>query len=75
MSKIDKNVLNVIELLPPFEDSQEYCQWDAPVVPFALALGDRWPLAHLLGLLFLLARRLVVGSFHELESNLLLLTV
>ena len=74
MCKIDKSLLNVNELLPPFEDSQGYCQWDDPVVLFALALGDQWPLVPLLDLYLLLARKLVVGSVYELESNQLLLT-
>ena len=69
MCKIDKSLLNVNELLPPFEDSQGYCQHDDPIVSFALALGDQWPLVPLLDLHLLLAQRLVVGSIHELELN------
>jgi len=33
-SKIDKNLLDEIELLSPFLCSQEYCQRDDPVVYF-----------------------------------------
>ena len=62
------------ELFTPFEGSQGYCQRDDPIVSSALALGDQWPLISLLDLHLLLARRLVVGSVHELESNQLLLT-
>ena len=63
------------ELLPPFKNFQGCCQWDDPVVLFALALDDQWPLVHLLDLHLLLAQRLVVCSIHELESNQLLLTM
>jgi len=59
----------VSELLPPFEDFQGYCQRDDPVVSFSLALGDKLPLVPFLDLHLLLARRLVVGFGHELESN------
>ena len=62
------------ELLPPFEDSQGCCQWDDPVVLFALALDDQWPLVHLLDLHYLLARIWVVGSILESELDLLLLS-
>ena len=61
------------ELLPPFEDSQGCCQWDDPIVLFALALDDQWPLIHLLDLHYLLARIWVVGSVLESELDLLLL--
>ena len=61
------------ELLPPFEDSQGCCQRDDPVVLFALALDDQWPLVHLLDLHCLLARIRVVGSILESELDLLLL--
>ena len=55
MSNIGKSLLNVNELLPPFEDSQGCCQRDDLVVLFALALDDQWPLVHLLDLhIFLL---------------------
>ena len=62
------------ELLPPFEDSQGCCQWDDPVVLFALALDDQWPLVHLLDLLYLLAQIWVVGYVLESELDLLLLS-
>ena len=74
MSNIDKSLLNVNELLPPFEDSQECCQRGDPVVSFALVLGDQWLIAHLLDLHLPLAKRLVVGFVHKLELNQLLLT-
>ena len=61
------------ELLPPFKDFQGYCQQDDPVVLFALALDDQWPLVHLLDLHYLLARIWVVGSILESELDLLLL--
>ena len=73
MSNIGKSLLNVNELLPPFEDSQGCCQWDDPIVLFALALDDQWPLVHLLDLHYLLARIWVVGSILESELYLLLL--
>ena len=57
------------ELLPPFEDSQGYCQWDDHIVLFALVLGDQWLLVHLLDLHHLLAQIWVVGLVHELELN------
>ena len=44
-----------------------------PVVLFALALDDQWPLVHLLDLHYLLTRIWVVGSILELELDLLLL--
>ena len=50
MSNIDKSLLNMNELLPPFEDSQGCCQRDDPVELFALALDAQWPLVHLLDL-------------------------
>ena len=62
------------ELLPPFEDSQECWQWYDPVVLFALALDDQWPLVHLVDLHYLLARIWVVGSVLESELDLLLLS-
>ena len=62
------------ELLPPFEDSQGCCQRDDPIVLFALALDDQWPLVHLLDLHYLLARIKVVGSVLKLELDLLLLS-
>ena len=74
MSNIDKSLLNVNELLPPFEDSQRCCQRDDPVVLFALALDDQWPLVHLLDLHYFLARIWVVGSILESELDLLLLS-
>ena len=55
-SNIGKSLLNVNELLPPFEDSQGCCQWDDPVVLFPLALDNQWPLVHILDLLYFLAR-------------------
>ena len=58
------------ELLPPFEDSQGCCQRDDPVVLFALALDDQWPLVHLH---YLLAQIWVVGSVLESKLDLLLL--
>ena len=54
MSDIDRNLPNESELLPPFEDSQGYYQWDDPVVSFALALGAQHLLALLLGLQLLI---------------------
>ena len=75
MSNICKSLLNVNELLPPFEDSQGCYQRDDLIVLFALALDDQWPLVHLLDLHYLLARIWVVGFVHELESNQLLLTM
>ena len=74
MRNIGKSLLNVNELLPPFKDSQGCCQWDDPVVLFALALDDQWPLVHLLDLHYHLARIWVVGSVLELEFDLLLLS-
>ena len=62
------------KLLPLFEDSQVYYQWDDPVVLFALALDAQWPLVHLMDLHHLLAQRLAIGSVNELESNQLSLT-
>ena len=62
------------ELLPAFEDSQGCCQWNDPVVLFALALDDQWPLIHLLVFHYLLARIWVVGSVLESELDLLLLS-
>ena len=56
MSNIGKILLNVNELLPIFEDFQGYCQRDDPIVLFALALDNQWPLVHLLDLHYLLAR-------------------
>ena len=56
MSNIGKSLLNVNELLPPFEDSQGCCQCDDLVVLFALALDDQWPLVHLLDLYYLLVQ-------------------
>ena len=38
-SNVNKNLLNVNELLPPFKDSQGYCQRGDHVISFALALG------------------------------------
>ena len=75
MSNIDKSLLNVNELLSPFEDSQGCYQWDDPIVLFALALDNQWPLVHLLDLHYLLAQIWVIGFVLELESNQLLLTV
>ena len=63
------------ELLPPFEDSQGYYQWDDPVVLFALALDAQWPFVHLSDLHHLLAQIWVIGLVHELESNQPLLTM
>ena len=63
------------ELLPSFEDSQGCYQRDDPVVLFALALDDHWPLVHLWDLYHHLAQIWVVGLVHELESNQLLLTM
>ena len=40
MSKIDKNVLDEIELLPPFLCSQGCYQWDDPVVHFDALLDE-----------------------------------
>ena len=74
MSKIDKNLLNETELLPPFKDSQGYCQWDGPVVSFVLALGDQWPHLDLLELHHHIAQVWVVGFVHELECDRLLLS-
>ena len=45
-SNIDNNLLNVKESIPPFVDSQGCCQWDDPIVWFALALDTH-------GLLFI----------------------
>ena len=59
---------------PPFEGSQGCCQWDDPIVLFALALDNQWPLVHLLDLHYLLARIWVVGSVLESELDLLLLS-
>ena len=73
MSNIGKSLLNVNELLLPFEDSQGCCQWDDVVVLFVLALDDQWPLVHLLDLHYLLARIWVIGSVLESELDLLLL--
>ena len=56
MSNIGKSLLNVNELLSPFEDSQGCCQRDDPVVLFALALDNQWPLVYLLDLHYILAR-------------------
>ena len=75
MSNINKSLLNVNELLPPFEDSQGCCQRDDPVVLFALALDAQRPLVHLLDIHYFLAQIWVVGLVHELESNQLLLTM
>ena len=75
MSNIDKNLLNVNELLPPFEDIQGCCQCDDPVVWFVLTLDAQWPLIHLLDLYHLLAQIWVVGLVHELELNQLMLTM
>ena len=74
MSNFGKSLLNVNELLPLFEDSQGCCQWDDPVVLFALALDDQWPLVHLLDLHYFLARIWVVGSVLESELDMLLLS-
>ena len=73
MTNIGKSLLNVNELLPPFEDSQGYYQRDDPIVLFALALDDQWPLIHLLVLHLPLVQRWVVGFVHRLELNQLLL--
>ena len=75
MSNIGKSLLNVNELLPPFEDSQGCCQQDDPIILFALALDAQRPLVHLLDLHHHLAQIWVVGFVHELESNWLLLTM
>ena len=75
MSNSDKSLLNVNELLSPFEYSQGCYQQDDPVVLFALALDAQWPLVHLLDLHHHLAQIWVVGFVHDLESNQLLLTV
>ena len=74
MSNTGKTLLNVNELLSPFKDSQGCCQWDDPVVLFALALDDQCPLVHLLDLHYLLARIWVVGSILESELDWLLLS-
>ena len=75
MSTIGKSLLNVNELLPPFEDSQRCCQRDDPIELFALALDAQWSLVHLLDLHHHLAQIWVIGFVHELELNQLLLTV
>ena len=75
MSNIGKNLLNMNELLPPFEDSQGCCQRDDLVVLFSLALNAQRPLVHLLDLHHFLTQIWVVGLVHELESNQLLLTM
>jgi len=74
MSNIDKSLLNVNDLLLPFEDSQGYYQWDYPIVLSALILGDQWLLAHHLDLHLLPPQIWVIGFIHELELNQLLLT-
>ena len=75
MSNIDKNLLNVNELLPPFEDSQGCCQRDDPIILFALTLDAQRHLVHLLDLHHHLAQIWVIGFVHGLESNQLLLTM
>ena len=61
-------------MLPPFKVSQGCCQWDDPVVLFALALDDQWSLVHLLDLHYLLSQIWVIGSVLESELDLLLLS-
>ena len=73
MSEINKKLLNENKLLPPFEDSQGCCQWDDPIVLFALALDDQWPLVHLWDLHYLLARIWVIDYVLESKLDLLLL--